>query len=123
MIKEPHGWILGLPLTGCSPYAAPLVVWEGSHLVMQAALSPLLAGIDDPSEVDITDAYQAARAEVFRTCARVELPGVPGEAVILHRHLIHGVAPWADGATADDPGRMVAYFRPLLPSVPEWIAP
>ena len=121
MVKEPHAWILGLPLTASD--ASPLVVWEGSHLVMQAALSPLLAHADNPSEVDITDAYQAARAEVFRTCARVELPGVPGEAVILHRHLIHGVAPWADGATADDPGRMVAYFRPLLPSVPEWIAP
>ncbi len=122
-VKEPHAWILGLPLNRADAGAAPLVVWEGSHLVMQAALSPLLAGIDDPSEVDITDAYQDARAEVFRTCARVELPGVPGEAVILHRHLIHGVAPWADGATADDPGRMVAYFRPLLPSVTEWIAP
>ena len=122
-VKEPHAWILGLPLNRAHAEAAPLVVWEGSHLVMQAALSPLLAGIDDPSEVDITDAYQAARAEVFRTCARVELPGVLGEAVILHRHLIHGVAPWAAGATAEEPGRMVAYFRPLLDSVAEWIAP
>lgn len=122
-VKEPHAWILGLPLNRADAGAAPLVVWEGSHLVMQAALSPLLAQAEDPAEVDITDAYQAARAEVFRTCARVELPGVPGEAVILHRHLIHGVAPWAAGATAEEPGRMVAYFRPLLPSVPEWIAP
>lgn len=122
-VKEPHAWILGLPLNRADAGAAPLVVWEGSHLLMQAALSPLLAQADDPAEVDITDAYQAARAEVFRTCARVELPGVPGEAVILHRHLIHGVAPWAAGATAEEPGRMVAYFRPLLPSVTEWIAP
>jgi hypothetical protein len=122
-VKEPHAWILGLPLNRADAGAAPLVVWEGSHLLMQAALSPLLAQADDASEVDITDAYQAARAEVFRTCARVELPGEPGEAVILHRHLIHGVAPWADGATAEEPGRMVAYFRPLLASVAEWIAP
>jgi hypothetical protein len=116
-VKEPHAWILGLPLNRADAGAAPLVVWEGSHLLMQAALSPLLAQADDPSEVDITDAYQAARAEVFRTCARVELPGAPGEAVILHRHLIHGVAPWGAEETAEEPGRMVAYFRPLLPSV------
>lgn len=122
-VKEPHAWILGLPLNRADAGAAPLVVWEGSHLLMQAALSPLLSQADDPSEVNITDAYQAARAEVFRTCARVELPGVPGEAVILHRHLIHGVAPWRPDATAEEPGRMVAYFRPLLPSVVEWIAP
>lgn len=122
-VREPHAWILGLPLNPADAGAAPLVVWEGSHLVMQAALSPLLAPAADPAEVDITDAYQAARAEVFRTCPRVELPGVPGEAVILHRHLIHGVAPWAAGATAEEPGRMVAYFRPLLPSVTDWIAP
>jgi hypothetical protein len=122
-VKEPHAWILGLPLNRADAGAAPLVVWEGSHLLMQAALSPLLSQADDPSEVDITDAYQAARAEVFRTCARVELPGTPGEAVILHRHLIHGVAPWRADATAEEPGRMVAYFRPLLPSVAEWIAP
>lgn len=122
-VKEPHAWILGLPLNRADAGAAPLVVWEGSHLMMQAALVPLLSQADDPSEVDVTDAYQAARAEVFRTCARVELPGVPGEAVILHRHLIHGVAPWRGDATAEEPGRMVAYFRPLLPSVTEWITP
>ena len=123
MVKEPNAWILGLPLNRADAGAAPLVVWEGSHLVMQAALSPLLAQAEVPAEVDITDAYQAARAEVFRTCARLELPGTPGEAVILHRHLIHGVAPWAAGATAEEPGRMVAYFRPLLDSVSEWITP
>lgn len=121
-VKEPHAWILGLPLNRADAGAAPLVVWAGSHLVMQAALAPLLSGADDPSEVDITDAYQAARATVFRTCPRIELPGRVGEAVILHRHLIHGVAPWATGAMAEEPGRMVAYFRPLFPTVADWIA-
>jgi hypothetical protein len=120
-VKEPHAWILGLPLNRADAGAAPLVVWEGSHLVMQAALRRTFADRPgDWSEVDITEAYQAARAEVFRTCARVELPGQVGEAVILHRHLIHGVAPWSPGAEAEDPGRMVAYFRPLMASVREW---
>lgn len=122
MVKEPHDWILGLPLNKASADAAPLVVWEGSHHVMGKALRAAFAGqAKDLENHDITEAYQAARKQVFDTCARVALPGRPGEAVILHRHMIHGVAPWRDGATAGEPGRMVAYFRPLLPSVAEWL--
>ena len=122
-VKEPHAWILGLPLTDGS--ASPLVVWEASHVVMQAALAKALAGHPPETwgEVDVTDAYQSARAEVFKTCNRLELPGRPGEAVVLHRHLIHGVAPWGDGATAPVEGRIVAYFRPLMRSVAAWMAP
>lgn len=122
MVKEPHAWILGLPLTLSE--ASPLVVWEGSHILMQAALLKALA--PHPPElwgdIDLTEAYQAARAEVFRTCPRVELPGRPGEAVVLHRHLIHGVAPWTEGAKAPPEGRIVAYFRPLMGSVEAWMA-
>lgn len=122
MVKEPHGWILGLPLNRADAGAAPLVVWEGSHHIIGPALRAAFAGCSGPPEDhDVTEAYQAARREVFATCARVELPGEPGSAVILHRHLIHGVAPWQAGATADPPGRMVAYFRPLLPSVADWL--
>lgn len=121
MVQEPHGWILGLPLTVSD--AAPLVVWESSHIIMQAALSQALAPYPPGTwgDVDVTDAYTAARAEVFRTCPRRELPSLPGEAVVLHRHLIHGVAPWKDGAVAPPEGRIVAYFRPLLPSVRDWL--
>lgn len=122
MVQEPHGWILGLPLNRADAGASPLVVWEGSHIVMGAALRAAFAGrVDDLENVDITETYQAARKQVFASCPRVELPGQPGEAVILHRHMIHGVAPWADGATAEAPGRMVAYFRPLLPTVAAWL--
>ena len=124
MVKEPHGWIVGLPLNRADAGAAPLVVWEGSHRIIGAALRAAFAACDGPpGDHDITDAYQAARRQVFDTCPRIELPGEPGTAVILHRHLIHGVAPWRDGATADPPGRMVAYFRPLLPSVADWLRP
>ena len=122
MVKEPHDWILGLPLNPAEAGAAPLVVWEGSHRIMGQALRAALAdGAGPPEDRDITEAYQAARRVVFATCPRVELPGRPGEAVILHRHLIHGVAPWAAGAQADPPGRMVAYFRPLCASVADWL--
>lgn len=121
MVKEPHQWVLGLPLT--VPHGAPLVVWEGSHLVMQRALAQAFVGHPPETwgDIDVTKAYQAARAEVFRSCARVEVPGRPGEAVVLHRHLIHGVAPWGDAAGPE--GRMVAYFRPVMPSVAIWMAP
>lgn len=123
MVKEPHGWILGLPVNAADAGAAPLVVWEGSHIVMGAALRAAFADCRVPLEDhDITEVYQAARKQVLDTCRRVELPGRPGEAVILHRHLIHGVAPWAVNATAAPPGRMVVYFRPLLPGVADWLA-
>ena len=99
------------------------MIWEGSHLIMRAALHAALAGHapDTWENVDVTEAYQAARREVFATCRRVELPGQVGEAVILHRLLIHGVAPWAAGAEAEAPGRVVAYFRPVLASVADWL--
>jgi hypothetical protein len=121
MIKEPHGYILGLPLTD-GP-ASPLVLWEGSHLIVQAALRQALAPYPPETwaEVDVTAAYQAARAEVFARCKLVEVPGRPGEAVVLHRHLIHGVAPWMPGVSSGPEGRIVAYFRPLLPSVKAWL--
>ncbi|MFN3846340.1 MAG: hypothetical protein ACK4RZ_11060 [Paracoccaceae bacterium] len=118
MVREPHAWILSLPLT--SIRAAPLVVWEGSHLIMaralQAALSPHQP--DRWGDVDITDAYQAARSQVFDICPRVELAAGPGEATLLHRHTIHGVAPWIGHETGD---RIIAYFRPMLASVQDWL--
>lgn len=123
MVKEPHVWILGLPLNLCSADAAPLVVWENSHNIIRAALSAAFAGHPPETwgDVDVTEAYQAARAEVFRVCRRIELPSLPGQATLLHRLTIHGVAPWAASATAPPEGRIIAYFRPLLPSVRDWI--
>lgn len=123
MVKEPHAWILGIPLNAADAGASPLVVWEGSHRIMSKALREAFADCTGPlADHDITAAYQTARKQVFATCPRVELPGQPGEAVLLHRHLIHGVAPWADGARAAPPGRMVCYFRPLMPSVEQWVS-
>jgi hypothetical protein len=37
--------------------------------------------------------------------------------------ILHGMAPWADGAVADPDGRIIAYFRPELPSVADWLTP
>lgn len=123
-IAEPHGWILGLPLTDCSPDAAPLTLWEGSHLILRAALRAALA--PHPPEtwagVDITDAYTAARRRCFETCRRIDVPARPGEAVLMHRLCLHGVSPWGETATAPPEGRIIAYFRPQLASVQDWLA-
>jgi hypothetical protein len=122
-IKEPHAWILGIALNACSADASPLVVWEGSHIIMKAALDAYLQGFVPESwnDVDVTHAYKVARAKVFATCKRRELPISPGQATVLHRHLVHGVAPWATQASAPEQGRIIAYFRPLLPSVQSWL--
>lgn len=125
MIDEPHAWVLGISLSDASADAAPLVVWEGSHTIMGEALASVLsqqpAGTN-LAQVDITEAYQAARRVVFDTCRRVELPISPGETYVMHRHLLHGVAPWGADAQAAPEGRMIAYFRPELPGgVADWI--
>ncbi len=123
MLREPHAFILGLPLTRASVGAAPLVVWEGSHEIIRSALSAVLShhSPGDWPDVDITDAYHAARREVFASCRRVCLPAGPGEAVLLHRLVLHGMAPWAEGATADPAGRAIAYFRPMLSEWADWL--
>jgi hypothetical protein len=121
MVKEPHAWILGLPLNDTT--TSPLTVWEGSHERLRAALLRAL----DPhppetwGDIDITDAYQAARKDIFATCRRIELPARPGEATLLHRLTLHGVAPWKPGDQAAKEGRMIAYLRPHLASVEAWL--
>jgi len=114
MVREHHGFILGLPLTATGPGASPLVVWEGSHEVIRAALRQALAGIAPArwARTDVTGIYQAARRRVFETCRRVTLHAAPGGAHIVHRLAIHGVAPWEEGAEAPEDGRIIAYVRP-----------
>lgn len=116
MLKERHAYILGLPLTACGKGASPLVVWEGSHEVMRRAFAQALRDVPPPDwgEVDLTEVYQETRRVVFDTCRRVAVTGRPGDAYLVHRLALHGVAPWADGAAAPAEGRMIAYFRPEL---------
>lgn len=122
MLREPHAWVLGIGLWGGAPGAAPTVAWTGSHGVMRAALAPGLLAVppEARADTDVTDAYTRARRSVFETCDRVELPLAPGQAVILHRHLLHGIAPWSAGAGAPH-GRAVAWFRPMLADVTAWL--
>jgi hypothetical protein len=122
-LKEPHAYILGLPLADADSGASPLTVWEGSHVIMRRAFERAFDGVEPEQwrQVDVTDLYQAARRDVFSSCKRIELPASPGEAMLLHRHVLHGVAPWREGSKADADGRMIAYFRPEFPSVSDWL--
>ena len=121
MVKEPHAWILGLPLNQTT--ASPLTVWEGSHRILRAALAQALTPHPPATwgDIDLTDAYRSARREVFATCRRIELTARPGQATLLHRLTLHGVAAWKPDDQAPPEGRMIAYFRPQLSTVETWL--
>jgi len=123
-IGEPHGFVLGIPLTDSSEGASPLVVWEGSHHIIRSALRDALNGHppDAWCDIDVTEAYQSARRTCFDTCRRVTVHARPGQAYLIHRHTLHGVSPWREGATCDPEGRIIAYFRPVMQSVVNWLA-
>lgn len=123
-VLEPHAFILGLPLNEAPPDASPLVVWEGSHRLMGGALSEALRGQDaeQMSQVDVTEIYATTRRIAFDTCRRLPLSVRPGEALLLHRHLLHGIAPWQAEKGQLPEGRRMAYFRPLCPGgTEEWL--
>ncbi|MEM1236797.1 MAG: hypothetical protein AAGI10_07495 [Pseudomonadota bacterium] len=122
-MQEPHSFVLGIPLNETSPGASPMVVFEGSHEVMRAAFAKALEGVpvDTWSDVDLTEVYQAARRHCFETCKRVPIHARPGQAYVIHRLALHGVAPWEDSAEAPEEGRMIAYFRPGFPGS-DWLS-
>jgi len=127
-LREHHAFILGIPLTDAGTGASPLVVWEGSHTMIRAAFSTRFDGLAPGTwnDVDVTEVYQTVRRDIFERCRRIAVHARPGESYLLHRHTLHGVAPWGDGATAEPDGRMIVYFRPAFsaknPSGPEaWL--
>jgi hypothetical protein len=123
-LREPHAWVLGLPLAVGEAGAAPPVLWEGSHHLMRAAFANALRALPPETwpSVDLTECYQHARREVFTSCPRIVLDLRPGEALLMHRHLVHGVTPWTEGASAGPDGRIIAYFRPQLAQRERWLA-
>ncbi|MEL6289664.1 MAG: hypothetical protein AAFQ42_11800 [Pseudomonadota bacterium] len=120
-IREPHAFILGIPLTSADAGASPLVVWEGSHEVVRETLAERLAGtpVAEWPDVDLTEIYQAMRRRIFETCLRRIVNCAPGESYLVHRLALHGVAPWSANARADAAGRAIAYFRPEPNGTPQ----
>lgn len=119
-LREPHAFVLGIALNEVAEGASPLVVWPGSQEMIRSAFRKLYQGVapEDWHGVDVTEGYQDARREVFERVQPVEVPLQPGEAVLVHRLAIHGVAPW----TAGHGHRAVAYFRPEVAEVGDWLA-
>lgn len=122
-LREYHGFILGIPLVEYDADASPFVVWEGSHGIIREVFASRFAGL--PPEqwggLDITEVYHAAREQVFASCERVEIHARPGEAFLAHRLILHGMAPWREGAYATTDGRMICYFRPDPFGPYEWL--
>jgi len=122
-LRERHGFVLGISMVPADAEASPLVVWEGSHRIVRETFMTLFQGVDPAhwGEIDVTDTYHAARRRVFESCARVAVAARPGEAVLVHRLAIHGVAPWAETAKAGPDGRMIVYFRPETGTISDWL--
>jgi hypothetical protein len=122
-LKEPHAFVLGIPVSHANAQASPLVIWEGSHKIFRSTFAHAFADIPSSewTECDITDLYQNTRREVFERCRRIELSVPLGGAYVIHRLALHGVAPWREGADAAPEGRMIAYFRPELTHVSAWL--
>ena len=91
---------------------------------MRAAFSACFSGhaTADWGDLDVTLAYQAARRLCFAQCARVEIVLEAGQSVLVHRMALHGIAPWAAGAQAGPDGRIMAYLRPVLPDIADWLS-
>lgn len=122
-LREPHAYVLGIPLTQVSDGASPMVVWEGSHIIMRDAFARAYAGIppQEWTQVDVTDIYQDTRRYVFEHCVRRVVHVPLGAAYGIHPLALHGVAPWQEDAIAPQEGRMIAYFRPQLTNVADWL--
>ncbi|MGI9415628.1 MAG: hypothetical protein ACR2PM_18270 [Hyphomicrobiales bacterium] len=123
-LREHHGFVLGIPMVDASPDAAPFVIWEGSHEIVRRTFMALFQGLAPESwgDLDVTEAYHALRREIFDCCTRVELAARPGEAYLVHRLALHGVAPWGKAATAGPDGRMIVYFRPEFGGPSDWLS-
>jgi hypothetical protein len=122
-LKEMHAFILGIAVTEADADAAPLVVWDGSHHLIRAAFAEAFDGVSPEtwSGIDLTGIYTEVRRAVFASCQRREVPLRPGQSVLVHRHAIHGVAPWREGSKAVEEGRAIVYFRPEVALPDDWL--
>lgn len=121
---EPHGVILGVPLNNTHPGASPIVVWKGSHRIMQQEFSKIFSNVppSDWKNIDVTETYKNARRHCFENCERTVINSPLGSGYALHPLLLHGITPWFSSKQGPDSlSRQVAYFRPLLNEVQDWL--
>jgi len=122
-LREYHGFILGIPMVEFAPGASPFVVWEGSQVIIRETFSEVFQSLPAAhwGEVDVTEVYHDVRRRIFDSCKRVEIHARPGEAYLVHRLALHGMAPWKEDASATADGRMICYFRPNIGGAEEWL--
>ena len=122
-LREYHGFILGIPMVEFDAGASPFVVWEGSHEMIRTTFAEQFRGVpvEQWGEIDITGVYHQVRRKIFGLCERVEIHAIPGEAYLIHRLALHGVAPWQGIASAASDGRMICYFRPETGGPESWL--
>ena len=134
--KEFHAFILGIPIMNNRIDSAPLVVWEGSHIIFRNLFRKLYTGLSKKkvSKLDVTEIYQKYRRKVFSTCTFRKVVSQKNQPYILDRHLLHGVIPWNETVNISpmsyqndvfrlNPmfGRIVVYFRPSYKNSIDWV--
>ena len=121
-LKEPHAYVLGIPLNQAPKGASPIVVWEGSHHLISKAFKRLFLH-RDPEEwkdLDVREVYLETRKCIFEQCERRVLHANLGESYIIHRLCLHGISPWDFEIKNFNEGRKIAYFRPELQRLADW---
>lgn len=123
-LRGHHEFIFGIPMVAADVGASPLVVWEGSHQRVRRAFQQRFGQMPPASwkDEDITEIYQSVRRRIFADCERVEIAAQPGEAYLVHRLALHGIAPWSGTAKAGPDGRMIVYFRPEIAAPDAWLS-
>ncbi len=121
--KEYHAFIFGIPLEDYNQFAAPVVVWEGSHRIIRTFLSRVLLqnGVEKWKNLDITQIYAEARKEALSKCKKKIIHVPLGGCYVLHRLAVHGIMPWKKRGNSEAESRMVAYFRPILKDSQFWL--
>jgi len=118
-----HMFILGIPLVEVRADNSPMVVWERSHEHVRRSFQEYFG--DVPAErwpkEDVTDLYRSVRRSIFEKCRRVVVTARPGEAWLVHRMTLHGIAPWTRNPAGHNDARMVVYFRPEMDSRIAWL--
>ena len=121
-LKEPHAYVLGIPLNQAPQGASPVVVWEGSHHLISKAFKNLFL-TRDPKEwedLDVREIYMQTRKIIFEKCKRRVLHANLGESYMIHRLCLHGISPWDFEIKNFNEGRKIAYFRPELQNLADW---
>lgn len=123
-LRQHHAFILGIPMVEVSPDASPFTIWEGSHEFVRSTLEERFDGLawHRWGDEDITHTYQGMRREIFESCKRVEVTARPGEAYLVHRLALHGIAPWRNNTNVGEDGRMICYFRPEMENGDTWLS-